>query len=464
VVFGKRKAAPGRDIPLQGWHYDGQPVPVVSSFRYLGIEFHETKGVSACVDALRSAGVRAMWGMLGRCADMGLASLEVQVQLFDALVSPVLGFCAEVWAPTLLRGIREPLHCMDNSLQRVQTLFMRRLGGGLRKSTKRQLMLREFGCRPLVRGWLQASVGLWNRIQQLPEEHMLRAVMAESLSLGGDVGVSWLSDFTAVLSAFGALPEDGLFDDGVPCLLSAPAVLRKFDQWFYGCWNDLPEDPRSAPSASVNCCKYQHWFAVKGGSGVDPLLHLDRGRWTDCPDYVRHTSGMPREHVRALASFRLGAHDLDVVTAKFKSRSCHAVNARADRLCRLCGQGVGDELHMIAECEEYTAVRRSYEVLFSGFGGWLEFPCDMSADQLRSFMHQPAHQVGAFLHACGQRRWQDPPSEVLFAEGLSAEEAEAYYGGGSGSSQVEASDMFLSALSDEYYDVYSDAFYDAGTP
>jgi hypothetical protein len=89
----------------------------------------------------------------------------------------------------------------------------------------------------------------------------------------------------------------------------------------------------------------------------------------------------------------------------------------------------------------------------------------MSAEQLRSFMHQPARQVGAFLHACSQRRWQIPPSEVLFAEGLSAEEAEAYYGGGNaGSPQAEASDMFFSALSDDYYDVHSDAYYDAWTP
>jgi hypothetical protein len=37
--------------------------------------------------------------MLGKCGDIGLRSLEVQVQLLDALVAPVLGYtyCAEVW-------------------------------------------------------------------------------------------------------------------------------------------------------------------------------------------------------------------------------------------------------------------------------------------------------------------------------------------------------------------------------
>jgi len=124
VVFGRRKPCPAPDLLPDSWQYAGQTVPCVPEFRYLGIVFHETKGVSACVDALHSAGLRAMWGMLGRCTDVGVSSLEVQVQLFDALVSPVLGFCAEVWGPTLLRGASSPLACLDNPLQKVQVLCL----------------------------------------------------------------------------------------------------------------------------------------------------------------------------------------------------------------------------------------------------------------------------------------------------------------------------------------------------
>jgi hypothetical protein len=314
---------------------------------------------------------------------------------------------------------------------------------------------------------LQAAVGLWNRIQQLPAEHMLRVTVAESLALGGNVGSSWVSDFTAVLNAFGALPEGGLFDDGVPCPLSAHNVLSSFDRWLYGCWCDLPSDPRSAPSDRVSCCKYQQWFAVEGGSEVDPLRCLDRGRWSDCPGYVRHTAPLSRESVRALASFRLGAHDLDVETAKFQSRSAvgnAAGIARAARLCRFCQHGVGDEMHMLAECEAYDAVRRSHADLFSDLGGWMDFPSDISAAQFRAFMHQPANQVSGFLRACAQRRWANPPLDVMFADGLTAEEAEALLGADGGGLPPESPDSFLSAISDEFYDVYSDAYYDTGTP
>ena len=119
---------------------------------------------------------------------------------------------------------------------------------------------------------------------------------------------------------------------------------------------------------------------------------------------------------------------------------------------------------MIAECAEYEAVRRMHAELFEEVGGWSSVPCALSADQFRAFMHQPAHKVSAFLYACCQRRWTNPPLEVMFADGLSAAEAEAMLWGEVEDRQLEASEQFYSSLSEEYYDVYSDAFYDTGTP
>lgn len=51
-----------------------------------------------------------------------------------------------------------------------------------------------FGRGPLVRGWLHAAISLWNRIQQLPDEHLLRSLLSEGLALGGGMEAAWLSD------------------------------------------------------------------------------------------------------------------------------------------------------------------------------------------------------------------------------------------------------------------------------
>jgi hypothetical protein len=53
--------------------------------------------------------------------------------------------------------------------------------------------------------------------------------------------------------------------------------------------------------------------------------------------------------------------------------------------------------------------------------------------------------------------------DVLFADGLTAEEAGAFMLS-TGELCPEASDQYYSALSDGFFDVYSDAYYDPGTP
>mgnify|MGYP001807670288 CR=1 FL=1 len=45
-----------------------------------------------------------------------------------------------------------------------------------------------------------------------------------------------------------------------------------------------------------------------------------------------------------------------------------------------------------------------------------------------------------------------------------AEEADALLGVDGGGLPPESSDLFLSAVLDEFYDVYSDAYCDTGTP
>jgi hypothetical protein len=406
VVFGRTAPVAGRHVPVGGWQYGGEQLPLLAEFRYLGITFHQTKGVSASVAALRSAGLKAMWGMLGKCKDMELRSLQVQVNLFDALVAPVLCYCSEVWAPSLLRSASTPDRCMDNDMHRVQTLFMRQLAGGVRKSTSRQLMLREFGCRPLARMWVQSMVSLWNRVVDMSDDCLMKVAMLEGVSGGGSG--SWFSGFLSALGHFGGVPESGLCPSGTPVSLPVRDTLLAFDSWFYSGWRDLPADPRTAAEGTL--CKYQQWFAAQGGPLADPAtLRLD-GTWQDSPPYVRYTAGMKRDRVHALSCFRLSAHFLEVETMKW----ARPPPARSERVCGLCSAGVGDELHMLAECPGYSLVRDRHSDLFECVGGLPGLlNRSVTSEQFRSFMLQEQWRVADFLYECVQLRWENPPAYLV---------------------------------------------------
>jgi hypothetical protein len=105
VVFGRRKLRPGSHIPRDGWVLAGAQIPVVSELSYLGIVFRQTAGVSACTSALSAA---AMWCMLSRCKYMQMPTLQLQVSLFESLVSPILSYCSEVWGPSVLSSCSSP--------------------------------------------------------------------------------------------------------------------------------------------------------------------------------------------------------------------------------------------------------------------------------------------------------------------------------------------------------------------
>jgi len=102
VVFRPR----GRPAqPGWQWQYDGRPVIVSTEFRYLGIIFHETDGVvRVAISTLATAARRAMWAMLGKIRAAGIVDISMKIQLFKAVVSPIMEYCSGVWGPDLLTG------------------------------------------------------------------------------------------------------------------------------------------------------------------------------------------------------------------------------------------------------------------------------------------------------------------------------------------------------------------------
>lgn len=84
---------------------------------------------------------------------------------------------------------------------------------------------------------------------------------------------------------------------------------------------------------------------------------------------------MSRSKLRSLACSRVAGYDLEVETRKWDRHEGAGMRARvplprAERLCRLCDGGVGDELHVAAECPAYAAVRQSLSATHACLRVW----------------------------------------------------------------------------------------------
>jgi hypothetical protein len=424
VVFGRQRYQGPAQFTFLGRDGVRSPVPRSSEFRYLGCVFHETKGVTACMSSLAVAGSRAMWTMRSRCADHGITGLGMQVHLFNSLVSPILSYCSEVWAPALLHssgsGPSGVAKALSNDMQVVQFMFLRMLAGRVRKSTCKQLLVREFGCQPLISAWFTACWSLWDRVVSRPPGDWLFLAMQENrdlsmraLSRPADQRMQkslWFwqfQSFTRTLHAhsgtLGDVPEALV---GLHCLEQQDMSLVRaaFQAWLYQQWHDLPANPRTAGSESVVYSTYDRWFA---GTPFGELDMAQPQSW--CPDYVHNTAGLNKMHLASLMRFRLGAHDLRVATGRWERADGRAL-PRQQRLCTFCtADQVEDEFHMVFECDAYDSVREHFWYLFDEFGEW-QSPRDTVRPDgrcLAAFMQQRQSSVAAFVHYCFLAR-RDP--------------------------------------------------------
>ena len=62
--------------------------------------------MSAAIDCLRAAGLRAIWGMNSRCKAQGITDFSLRARLYRVLATPILTYGAEVWGPSELQSMK----------------------------------------------------------------------------------------------------------------------------------------------------------------------------------------------------------------------------------------------------------------------------------------------------------------------------------------------------------------------
>jgi hypothetical protein len=82
----------------QNFTYKGENIERVESFKYLGIEFHATKGFNHATNQLYTAANKSLHAMYQRCLQLHINDPITKCKLFDALIVPILQYSCEVWA------------------------------------------------------------------------------------------------------------------------------------------------------------------------------------------------------------------------------------------------------------------------------------------------------------------------------------------------------------------------------
>ncbi len=308
LVFEKR------ETECPDFLFNGAKVERVSSFKYLGVEFHGTKGFTHATEKLNVAAKKALFAMYRRCGELHISNPTIKCKLFDSLVSPIQQYACEVWAVDH--------HNKTCKLESMHRAFLRKLLG-VHEKTPTSAVLGEFGRLPLEHCWWKRVIRYWKRLAGADSSRLIHAAYQECIQLHASKKTGWYTSVLNWLRLNGIRVEETVDVD---------QIVSKTTQ------NYLESLGKGSGS------KTEHYISLKGIAKYECEPYLNLG---NC--HFR----------RIIAQIRTGSHFLEVEMGR------RTQIPRENRTCKCCNTGkVEDEAHFIFECEAYESVRLRYRDIF----------------------------------------------------------------------------------------------------
>ena len=317
MVFHKR----GIEVVTPSIQYNNEHIEVVEAFKYLGILFHNVKGLAQENVSIRMTGGEcAMYAMKRRLRELQIHDPKVHCQLYDTFVESIISYGLEVWGPQLLASYKAGL----GPIETLQARFLKSMLG-VGNHTPNSIVLAECGRWPCGLRWTKQLALFCNRLLTAKPGCLLHSAFAVARSLGNMRG-SWITQVTKAIQIIG-------YSD-IACR-RVNDVEAKWKDWYCQQLQDAQGS------------KHEFYFGTLRDR-FDPKTYT-------MPKYL--TTIKPRSQRQALSQMRVGSHWLKEETLRWWGI------ARDERVCGSCGV-VEDLHHVIFECPRYNELRSDFSVLF----------------------------------------------------------------------------------------------------
>lgn len=396
-------------------------VPWAEVYKYLGVQFHATKGMTWAAKLLAECGHRAMHALLGKCREQCLTQFDFKCRLFDCMVMPLMSYGAHVWGPEIFHPIicqvaqASPLQLEETlplgrvPAERIHNTFLRVMSG-VGDHCAIDVLLRDFQRTPVMFRWVVFAARWFTRVAAMTPTTLSHNVLRADIQLALDGCTQCWSYYFLSTAGQLNLIRSREWDASLDPAVHVDSILRLATRFsdrmvtfallrlLHLRWNGLHHDPRNAPSPRLQRCVHAAWVMPIPTSG--PLYSPKKNK----PAHMLLCTSF--KALQCLARLRMGWHALQVRVGVY-----HGQHVRASRVCPLCGVHgapfaqhsndqpfvgeVEDVMHFAFDCPAYANIRRMFTDIFP-----LQLP-DRTADAgvacMRSFF---AHQNQSSLARC----------------------------------------------------------------
>ena len=321
--------------------YNGAKLQFVEKFKYLGVVFDARKGVKASLQYVLGAGKRAVHAVHTGCSLVGIKFPAAKCKMFDTKVMPILTYASEVWAVYFCTDCSWD-KCLENEVERVHFAFLRQLFG-IRTSTHRWMLLREYGRLPVFFFWWSRVIKFLGKVHKLGDACPLKQAYLEEIELLVKGKACWLGRVRAFLiSVFGGdFPTER---GAIRVYLGALSVSRvrkaMVDRWKIF-WSQVANGGVHASK----CLFYDTHVA-------HDAISQKYGWYSPAPHFFLCMAGDIHSN---LVRCRVG--NLDILTERQRWLRVEQ-RATFDCRCTSCSSGeVEDEHHFLFHCVRYENIR-----------------------------------------------------------------------------------------------------------
>lgn len=318
VIFSKGVLRNGYTFTMKN-----EMIEIVDEFKYLGVVFSRSGSFLNAKKHIASQATRAMYSLIRNVNRLDLP-IDMQIDLFNKAVKPILLFGAEIWGYGNL-----------DVLERIQLHFLKHILK-MKNSTPNNMVYGETGCYPLQIDIEERIISFWSRIYTFEN---------------------------AQTSKLSVIMYQYLYK--LSCNLNANILKRRFP-WIHAVKTILLKTGLSNIWDSQSCLNIK-WLKL---SVRQKLKDLFINEWFACVEnsnksityrIFKHSFGMesylsntPKLYLFYMIKFRTRNHRLPVETGGWSKIPIHL------RVCNLCQNQLGDEFHFLFQCPIFEIERKLY--------------------------------------------------------------------------------------------------------
>lgn len=311
VVFSRGKI---KKKPV--FTYGDHVLEIAEDYNYLGTLYNYNAKFQKAIKKQVDQGRRAMFGLIAKCKKLNLP-IDIQIELFDQLVLPVLLYGSEVWG-------FEKITMIENFYTRFLKSILK-----VKKNTANCMVYAEMGKCQILKTVETRMVNYWHSLITGDKNKISFKMftMLKNLNEKEILSSPWISKIKSILNNTGMS-----------------------DMWTQGHnyehkWFSLHMKNRIGDIYNQNL---QSTIEENGHSRFYKLIKVENR----IQPYLIKLSQSDRI---GLSKFRLGNHNLPIVIGRYENICASA------RKCNLClSNDVGDEFHYLFSCSYFKKDRSKY--------------------------------------------------------------------------------------------------------